>query len=102
MGSACCRDLQIEIMCDRRWTRRELLLRARKPPYLCKVVRERDESLEAELISACSYLGEDGVACTLHGRVRPDGREAKPELCRRWPKPTKDETLHRGCVFATG
>lgn len=100
-GAACCRDLQIEIMCDRRWTRHELLIRSRQSPYLCKVVRENDQAVDAEMISACGYLGEDGIACTLHGRRRPDGRKAKPDLCHRWPKPSKDETLHRGCVFAT-
>jgi hypothetical protein len=100
MGAACCRDLQVEIMCDRSWIRQELLVRSRKRPFLCKVERETDESLEVEVISACGYLGDDGVACTLHGRQRPDGRQAKPDLCRRWPVPTLDETLHRGCVFA--
>jgi hypothetical protein len=99
-GAACCRDLQIEIMCDKSWTRQELLVRSRKSPYLCKVVRERDEALDAEMISACDYLGEDGVACTLHGRKRADGRSGKPDLCHRWPKPSRDETLHVGCVFA--
>lgn len=99
-GAACCRDLMVEIMCDRRWTRQELLIRSRQPPYLCKVTRPSDEALEAEMISACSYLGADGVACTLHGRRRADGRQAKPTLCHRWPRPTKEETLHRGCVFA--
>ena len=101
-GAACCRDLQIEVMCARTWTRQELLIRSRKSPYLCKVVRENDEALEAEMISACSYLGADGIACSLHGRHRPDGRKAKPDLCHRWPKPSKDETLHVGCVFANG
>lgn len=100
VGAACCRDLQIEIMCDETWSRQELLIRSRKPPYLCKIERERPDSLEVEVISACGYLGSDGVACLLHGRRRPDGRHAKPDLCRRWPKPTKDETLHPGCVFA--
>jgi hypothetical protein len=100
VGAACCRDLQIEIMCDEGWTAMELLVRSRKPPYLCKVVREREDSIEGELISACGYLGADGVACTLHGRTRPDGRSAKPDLCHRWPKPTRDEVLHAGCVFA--
>lgn len=99
-GAACCRDLQIEIMCDAGWTRQEALVRSRKSPYLCKVVREDDESLEAEIISACGYLGPDGISCGLHGKLRPDGRQAKPDLCRRWPKPTRDETLHPGCVFA--
>ena len=31
-------------------------------------------SLEAEMISACGYLDDDGVACSLHGRHRADGR----------------------------
>ncbi len=101
IGSACCRDLQIEIMCDKGWTYREALIRSRKSPYLCKVHRDDEASLEAELISACAYLSEtDGVSCTLHGRRRPNGGQAKPDLCRRWPKPTTDETLHPGCVFA--
>lgn len=99
-GAACCRDLQIEIMCHRSWRAQELLIRARKSPFLCKVTRSSDEAVDAEMISACSYLGDDGVACTLHGRYRADGRKAKPDLCHRWPKPSKDETLHVGCVFA--
>lgn len=100
LGAACCRDLQVEVMCDKSWTRQELLVRSRQSPYLCKVVRERDDSLEAEMISACGYLGEDGVACTLHGRKRPSGDSAKPDLCHRWPHPTEAEVLHTGCVFA--
>jgi hypothetical protein len=100
IGAACCRDLQVEIMCDKAWTRQELLIRSRQSPYLCKVTRERDDSLEAEMISACGYLGEDGVACELHGRKRPGGESAKPDLCHRWPHPTGEEVLHPGCVFA--
>lgn len=99
-GAACCRDLQIEIMCDSEWSEQEALVRSRKSPYLCKVVRGDPDSLEVELISACGYLGEDGISCGLHGKSRPDGRQAKPDLCRRWPVPTTDETLHPGCVFA--
>lgn len=99
-GAACCRDLQIEIMCHRSWTTQELLVRSRQSPYLCKVTRSSDEAIEAEMISACSYLGDDGVACSLHGRRRPDGRKAKPDLCHRWPHPSEEETLHPGCVFA--
>ena len=102
IGAACCRDLQIEIMCDRSWTCQELLVRSRQSPYLCKVTRERDDSLEAEMISACGYLGEDGVACELHGRKRSSGESAKPKLCHRWPHPTGEEVLHPGCVFAKG
>ena len=105
VGAACCRDLQIEIMCDKAWTRQELLIRSRQSPYLCKVTRERDDSIEAEMISACDYLGEDGVACELHGRKRATGESAKPTLCHRWPHPTGEEVLHPGCVFtktATG
>jgi hypothetical protein len=96
-GAACCRDLQIEIMCTRRQNRLEALVRARKSPYLCKVSRPGDFSLEAEIISACGYLGPNKTSCTLHGRERTDGRPAKPDLCSDWPP--KGEGLHPGCVF---
>ena len=98
--AACCRDLQIEIMCEEKQTRLESLVWARKSPYICKIEREGKFSLDVELISACDYLGEDGVACTLHGRVRPDGRPAKPDLCSEWPHEGKG--LHPGCVFTGG
>jgi hypothetical protein len=103
-GAACCRDLQIEIMCKRTEQKREALLRARQAPYLCKVEREGDESVNAEVISACTYIDEaDGVSCTLHGRRRPDGRTSKPTLCSVWPGDVeKGETLHTGCVFKPG
>src|SRR5215208_1011617 len=99
-GAACCRDLQIEIMCTRRQRRLEALVRSRRSPYLCKVERAGDFSIEAEMISACGFLGDDGVACALHGRKRPDGRPAKPDLCSDWPE--KKQGLHPGCVFARG
>ena len=98
--AACCRDLEIEIMCEERQTRLESLVWARKSPYICKVERGGKFSLDVELISACDYLGEDGVACTLHGRLRPDGRPAKPDLCSEWPHEGKG--LHPGCVFTGG
>jgi len=97
MKAACCRDLQIEIMCTRRQQRLEALVRSRRSPYLCKIDREGEFSIEAEMISACGYLGEDGVACSLHGRHRADGRTAKPDLCFEWPP--KNQGLHPGCVF---
>jgi Fe-S-cluster containining protein len=97
-GAACCRDLQVEIMCTTRERRLESLIRARKRPYLCKVEREGKYSLNAEMISACGFLGDDGVSCALHGRSRADGRSAKPDLCSDWPE--GGETLHPGCVFA--
>lgn len=97
-GAACCRDLQIEIMCTKRERRLESLVRARKSPYLCKVDRESPFSLSAEIISACGYLLEDGVHCALHGRRRKDGRPAKPDLCSEWPDGA--EVTHPGCVFA--
>jgi hypothetical protein len=97
-GAACCRDLQIEIMCTRRQRKLEALVRSRRSPYLCKVERAGDYSIEAEVISACGYLDEDGVGCTLHGRRRADGRPAKPDLCSEWPHRKRD--LHPGCVFA--
>jgi hypothetical protein len=97
-GAACCRDLQIEIMCTRKQRRLESLVRSRRTPFLCKVTRPGDFSIEAEMISACGYLAEDGIGCSLHGRVRADGRPAKPDLCSDWPP--KDKGLHPGCVFA--
>jgi hypothetical protein len=96
-AAACCRDLQLEIMCTKRERRLEALVRSRKSPYLCKVERAGDFSLEVEMISACGYLEEDGVACSLHGRSRADGRPAKPDLCTEWPP--KNRGLHPGCVF---
>lgn len=95
--AACCRDLEIEIMCDEKQARLESLVRGRKSPYLCKIERGGAFSLDVELISACDYLGEDGIACTLHGRLRHDGRPAKPDLCSEWPH--KGKGLHPGCVF---
>lgn len=96
--AACCRDLQVEIMCTRAQRRLESLVRSRRSPYLCKIERAGDYSLEVEVISACGYLGPDGVACSLHGRHRADGRTAKPDLCFEWPP--KNRGLHPGCVFA--
>jgi hypothetical protein len=81
-GAACCRDLQIEIMCTREETRLEALVRARQSPYLCKTERNEADSIEAEMISACGTLARTGVVSQLHGRVREDGgRPAKPDLC---------------------
>jgi hypothetical protein len=97
-GAACCRDLQIEIMCNRRQRRLEALVRSRRSPYLCKVERAGDFSIEAEIISACAFLDDDGIGCSLHGRQRLDGRPAKPDLCSDWPE--KKQGLHPGCVFA--
>jgi hypothetical protein len=97
-GAACCRDLQVEIMCTRRQRRLEALVRSRRSPYLCKVERAGDFSIEAEIISGCAYLDDDGIGCSLHGRQRPDGRPAKPDLCSEWPE--KKQGLHPGCVFA--
>jgi hypothetical protein len=95
--AACCRDLEVEIMCTRTQRRLEALVRSRRSPYLCKIERGGDYSLDVEMISACGYLGPDGVACSLHGRHRADGRTAKPDLCFEWPP--KNRGLHPGCVF---
>lgn len=100
IGAACCRDLQVEIVCRKANRRLESLVRSRQPPYLCKVEREGSDSLGVEMISACQYLDRaDHVSCTLHGRSRPDGRSAKPELCFDWPS-GDDTTFHGGCVLA--
>ena len=95
--AACCRDLQLEVMCNRGQQRLEALVRSRRSPYLCKIERAGDYSLEVEMISACGYLQADGVSCSLHGRYRPDGRTAKPDLCFEWPP--KNRGLHPGCIF---
>ena len=99
-GAACCRDLQVEIRCNENEELFESLIRSRRSPYLCKVQREDDdaEMINVEIISACGYLLEDRLSCGLHGRVRPDGRPAKPLLCSAWPK--KRTGLHPGCAFA--
>lgn len=97
-GSACCRDLQVEIMCTPEDQHLELLVRSRQSPYLCKVSREGKFSLDAEMISACTYLDDAGANCTLHGRNRPDGRSAKPDLCFEWPD--DGIGMHPGCLWA--
>lgn len=99
-GAACCRDLTLELDVPESRQRLEALLRTRKSPYLCKIKREDEDTMECEVISACGYLDEnDGISCTLHGRVRPNGRPAKPSLCSEWPDLDEDETGHPGCVF---
>ncbi|MFI5235813.1 MAG: hypothetical protein ACHQXA_08895 [Gemmatimonadales bacterium] len=95
-GAACCRDLQLGIVCHRSDVALEALVRARRSPYLCKVDRESDRYLGVEMISACAYLDDDGRNCSLHGRTRADGRAAKPGLCFDWPD---GEVYHTGCVF---
>ena len=95
--AACCRDLQVEVVCSPRQTRLEALLRSRQAPYLCKFEREDERTVLVEIISACAYLKEDGLHCDLHGRKRPDGRPAKPVLCSTWPE--KRTGLHPGCAF---
>jgi hypothetical protein len=101
-GAACCRDLTLEVMApaaERRSERLEALLRARRPPYLCKVERADADIIECEVISACGYLSPDGISCVLHDRQRPDGRPAKPRVCSRWPDLGPDDVGHPGCVL---
>ena len=96
-GSACCRDMQLEIRCPDDSSTLELLLRSRQSPYFCKVSRERPGWIEGELINTCDYLDDERLNCTLHGRHRPDGRPAKPDLCSEWPDDGKG--LHPGCLW---
>lgn len=100
-GAACCRDLTLDVILPADDVRGEALLRSRKSPYLCKVERVDERSVECEMISACDYLDpDDGVSCTLHGRRRPDGRDAKPRVCYDWPDFDQENfTGHPGCVF---
>ena len=95
-GAACCRDIQLDVCCTRKQTGLEALIRHRKAPYLCKTDRVNDEQLVVEIISACGFLKADR-SCDLHGRIRPDGRPAKPPLCSAWPE--KRSGLHPGCAF---
>ncbi len=96
VGAACCRDLQLTILCAAHDVLFESLVRARKPPLLCKVEREGPAALGVEVISACGYLNERNV-CSLHGLTRQDGRTAKPDLCFDWPE--DDAYYHPGCAF---
>jgi len=96
-GAACCRDLQLELVLPKTSRHQEALLRSRKSPYLCKVKREDDDTVECEVISTCGYLEDNGVGCSLHDRILPNGRRAKPSLCYEWPDFGPDETGHPGC-----
>ena len=101
-GAACCRDLTLEIVApadDARSSHLEALLRARRSPYLCKTERVSEQIIECEVISACGYLEQDGISCTLHHHIRPDGTAAKPEVCSAWPDLGPDDVGHPGCVL---
>lgn len=103
IGAACCRDLTLDVVAPLGDDETEALLRARRSPYLCKTTRADEAIIEVEMISACGYLGDDGVHCSLHGRLRPDGAPAKPGVCTDWPDLDDDElTGHPGCVFLGG
>ncbi len=100
IGAACCRDLTLELDLPARKKRLEALVRARKSPFVCRVRRDDDDTLDCEVISACGYLENGSVNCTLHGRQRPNGRPAKPSICSEWPDDLdEDETGHPGCVL---
>ncbi len=96
-GAACCRDLQLELYLPKKRRKKEALLRSRRAPYLCKVERDGKSTVSCEVISACGYLADDGVHCSLHDRVLPNGKRAKPKLCYEWPELGPDETGHTGC-----
>ena len=50
------------------------------------------------MISACGYLADDGIACSLHGRLgRTGGRPSPTSAANGRPK---NKGLHPGCVFA--
>ncbi len=96
-GAACCRDFNLELALPRTQVHKEALLRARAAPYLCKVKRNDEDTMECEVISACGYLDDDGITCVLHDRSLPNGQRAKPSLCYDWPSLEEDETGHGGC-----
>jgi len=99
MGAACCRDLTLDVVLPLSDEELEALLRARRSPYLCKVNRTNETTVECEMISACGYLANDGVNCVLHDRVLPNGRPAKPSICYEWPDLGPDDTGHPGCAL---
>ncbi len=102
-GAACCRDLTLDVVAPLGDDRLELLLKARKSPYVCKVKRTDEVTVECEVISACHYLEHDGIHCGLHGLRRPDGHEAKPDICYEFPDTGDPELVgHPGCVFLEG
>ena len=96
-GGACCRDLVLDVIIPDTGEPEEALLRARERPYLSKVNRTDEMTLECEIISACGYLETDGVGCALHTRIRADGRPAKPKVCFDWPVTGPDYVHHPGC-----
>lgn len=96
-GSACCREMAIYILCDETDTGLLQLLMSRDSSVVSRVVRYSPGVLQAQLISACSYLGPRGD-CTLYGRARPDGLPAWPSICQRWPL-TADEVRNPRCIF---
>lgn len=99
-GAACCRDLTLEVVVPEGDDRTERLLRARRAPQVYQVAREEPAIVECQVISACGYLEDDGISCTLHQRVRPDGEPAKPFVCTQWPDPRPDYVTHPGCRLA--
>lgn len=99
LGAACCRDLSLELALPKTQVYKEALLRARAAPYLCKVIRDGEDTIECEVISACGYLSDDGITCVLHDRSLPNGQRAKPSLCYDWPSLEEDETGHGGCAL---
>lgn len=96
-GAACCRDLTLEVAAPDSDPWLEPLLRSRQSPYLCKVTRTNEETLECEVISTCAYLEGDGISCGLHDRLLPTNQLAKPSICRAWPDIEEDEVAHPGC-----
>lgn len=101
-GAACCRDLTLDVIATLADEDLEALLRARQSPYLCKVARTNETTIECEVISACAYLEDDGVGCVLHDRLLPNGRGAKPFMCVQWPELGPDEVGHPGCRLLEG
>ena len=99
LGAACCRDFNLELALPKTQVYKEALLRARAAPYLCKVKRDDDDTMECEVISACGYLNDDDITCVLHDRSLPNGHQAKPSLCYEWPSLEEDETGHGGCAL---
>ncbi len=95
-GTACCRDITLDVLLPESASRTATLLKTRKSPYLCKVSRQDPDSLECEAITRCGYLDDD-LSCVLHDRLLPNNQLAKPSICRVWPDLEPDEVGHTGC-----
>jgi hypothetical protein len=87
-------------MCSEKNQRLESLIHYRKSPVSVQSGTCGGFSISAEVISACAYLGDDGVACSLHGRYRETS--GPPSRTCAASGPTRERGCIRGAVFKDG